>query len=239
MAVRRECGFGCVVCGEAICDYHHFDPSFKDARQHAVSRIALLCGACHGRAGSGPLLSTQRVRLARKEPFCLSKKTWHTRVDFSSQPFLVVLGDAHFVAPRTVLRVLGEDLLSIQAPEEAGAPIRVSGRFFDACGREVVCLEENIVRGSTEAWDAGWSGGSLSIKRGPRDLALRLRVDADRNHVLIERLNMWYKGIAISVCGGWLRINHNSAEVWARGSVENADCCIDIRRPEPRRIDNA
>ncbi|GAH43227.1 unnamed protein product, partial [marine sediment metagenome] len=33
-AVRQKCGFGCVVCGSTIYQYHHFDPPFNEAKQH-------------------------------------------------------------------------------------------------------------------------------------------------------------------------------------------------------------
>ena len=33
-AVRRACGFGCVICGLGIVDYEHVDPTFADALVH-------------------------------------------------------------------------------------------------------------------------------------------------------------------------------------------------------------
>jgi hypothetical protein len=29
--VRQRCGFGCVCCGSALYQYHHFDPLFREA----------------------------------------------------------------------------------------------------------------------------------------------------------------------------------------------------------------
>lgn len=48
--VRQECGFGCVICGLAIIQYHHIDPEFVDAEIHDPKKIVLLCGSCHQRA---------------------------------------------------------------------------------------------------------------------------------------------------------------------------------------------
>ena len=45
--VRSECGFGCVVCGNAVYEYEHIDPPFAEAKQHEAARIALVCGGCH------------------------------------------------------------------------------------------------------------------------------------------------------------------------------------------------
>ena len=33
-AVRQACGYGCVICGSAIIEYEHVDPTFNEAREH-------------------------------------------------------------------------------------------------------------------------------------------------------------------------------------------------------------
>lgn len=233
-AVRRECGFGCVVCGQAICQYHHFDPRFEEAKEHAVSKIALLCGTCHIKAGK-KLLSGDSVRCGRQNPYCLRKRKWHTTLDFSSKPMHVLLGAAKFVEPKSVLRIQNVELLSIRAPESAGAPVRISGRFFDDHGVERLTIEDNIVEGDSLSWDAEWRGCTLSIRRAPRKITLRLIVSSDENRVTVERLSMRYDGIVVDADARWVRVNHRAKGVRFKGVVQRADTCIDIRRIGPAK----
>jgi hypothetical protein len=231
LAVRRECGFGCVICGEAICEYHHFDPPFEHAKEHAVSKIALLCGTCHKKA-SKPLLPIESVRRGRTDPYCLRKKTWHTKLDFSKKPLSVVLGAAVFIAPKSVLRINGVELLSIKKPECDGAPIQISGRFFDEKGVERLAIENNILEGDSNSWDVEWRGSKLFIRRAPQKVNLRLSISPDNNLVTIERLKMRYNRIMVDADAQWVRVNQSEEGVQFRGVVVKADSCLDIRQSD-------
>src|SRR5260370_1318773 len=47
---------------------------------------------------------------------------------------LVTMGAMKFHMPKTILRVLGEDLLSIRGYEEPGGPLRLSAMFYNRDG---------------------------------------------------------------------------------------------------------
>ena len=81
-AVRRRCGFGCVVCGSAIYDYDHFDPEFKDATTHNPSGIILLCPN-HHREKWG-VLSRKTLEQWAKVPFCKSSDFSHLAMDIDN-----------------------------------------------------------------------------------------------------------------------------------------------------------
>src|SRR4051794_27995797 len=53
-AVRKRCGFGCVVCGLPIYHYDHID-EFATVRQHDSYNLALLCPNHHQDKSSGRL----------------------------------------------------------------------------------------------------------------------------------------------------------------------------------------
>lgn len=74
--VRQKCGFGCVICGSPIIQYHHFNPPFFKAKSHTVIGITLLCGTCHDKTHK-KIISTRRVEEADKAPYC--KKNKYTR----------------------------------------------------------------------------------------------------------------------------------------------------------------
>jgi hypothetical protein len=42
--IRKECGFGCLICGDGFYDYEHIDPTFNNAREHDPQKW-LFCAA--------------------------------------------------------------------------------------------------------------------------------------------------------------------------------------------------
>jgi len=68
LKVRKECGFGCVICGSWIYEYEHFNPEFKDATFHDPNGIALLCCTHHGAKTKG-LLTNDQVSSYRAHPY--------------------------------------------------------------------------------------------------------------------------------------------------------------------------
>jgi hypothetical protein len=65
--VRRRCGFGCVICGNAIITYEHMEPKFRDARRHEPSCITLLCGH-HQQESSKGILSVETIKEYDADP---------------------------------------------------------------------------------------------------------------------------------------------------------------------------
>lgn len=55
--VRKNSGFGCVICGVGIIEYEHVNPEFKDCTEHNSENITLLCPTCHSKKTRGFLSS--------------------------------------------------------------------------------------------------------------------------------------------------------------------------------------
>jgi hypothetical protein len=87
-AVRRACGFGCVICGHAIIQYEHFNPPFAEAKEHNPEGMALLCGGCHDRKTRG-FLSVSTVAQARQNPRAFQRGYAHDLFDLRS-PFILI-----------------------------------------------------------------------------------------------------------------------------------------------------
>lgn len=45
--MRREAGFGCVICGNAFIEYEHIEPEFADAIEHDPNKMTVLCSNCN------------------------------------------------------------------------------------------------------------------------------------------------------------------------------------------------
>jgi hypothetical protein len=227
LKIRQECGFGCVVCGCAVCDYERIDPEFKDAREHDPSKMALLCGGCHTQV-TRKRWSKQKIKDARLDPICKRKGYSYDAFDIGTGPFTVVLGGCHFVDPETVLRMLGENQLAIHPPEEAGGPLRLSATFYNAQGKLMSRIVNNEWQGQIENWDIEIEGRKTTIRREPRDLAL-VMVTVPPNILHIERLDMYYKGVRLYADMRGVRIGPpDGLGVAWRGSMVNPECCLEV-----------
>lgn len=186
--VRRECGFGCVICGLAIVQYEHIDPAFADATVHDPAKIALLCAACHDHVTRGQW-SKQRVIDARRQPVTFTKGYSHDAFDIN-HPFTLQVGSNLFHDVRSIIREPGRgDWFTIEPPEGNAAPARISATFFDAAGTPSLSIERNEWTCPTAVWDMKIEGRIIEVRHTKSELGLRLRASPP-HHLAIERLNM-------------------------------------------------
>lgn len=67
--VRQRCGLGCVICGNLIYDYDHFNPPYAEAEEHDADGIILLCSNHHSRK-TRRLLPDELIREYALNPIC-------------------------------------------------------------------------------------------------------------------------------------------------------------------------
>ena len=101
--VRQRCGFGCVVCGSAIVQYHHFNPLFEEAQVHFADGINLLCGKCHDKVTRG-MIGDRQVREADAYPFCKHAGVVKDMLFLAAGVRTVRLGCARF-SVQTIIQV--------------------------------------------------------------------------------------------------------------------------------------
>jgi hypothetical protein len=195
--VRQRCGFGCVVCGMAVCQYEHIEPEFADAERHDPAAITLLCGRCHDKVTRG-LLSKETVKLANAAPKALQKGFSFETFDIGPVHPDVRLGPLLAVRPHTIIRAFGEDLFGVAEPEQPGGPFRLSAVFADREGRETLRITDNTWETPTDNWDVDVTGPRITLRKGLGDLILQLRV-APPKELVIERLDMHFRGLRIVV----------------------------------------
>lgn len=225
--VRQRCGFGCIFDGRLICDYDHFDPEFRDCREHLAAGITLLCKECHGEKTAG-MISDEQIRAANSDPAARRAGFVHRFQKMGNGPVEVTVGSLVAINTPTVLHVLGTDLLFIGEPSVAGGPLEVSARFYDRTGRPTLRIIRNEIRASVANWDVDQTGNRLTIRNGLGDFALVLAFTPP-NEVAIERLAMRYRQIfAIDhVPGSPTRIQYGGhlAEVQSM-RISDARCAI-------------
>lgn len=142
--IRKASGFGCVVCGAAICQYDHVSPEFSEATSHNPSRMTLLCGYCHDKKTRG-ILSVEFIKEAMKDPKSLQKGFISDFFDFGTVIPSVSLGKQKFVNTSYLIQIDGHHLLYITQKSENGATGNfLNARFHDSQNREIFRIEENV-----------------------------------------------------------------------------------------------
>jgi len=128
-SVRQRCGFGCVVCGCAIIQYHHFDPPFADASGHTDSGITLLYGQCHDRTGRG-ILAERDIVSANASPHCITFGHAKDILSTSNSTLPVRFGSSR-VCAATIIKFDDDVIIGLSQPELPNGPLRLNAVFTD------------------------------------------------------------------------------------------------------------
>lgn len=228
--VRQRCGFGCVRCGLGLYDYEHFDPDFKDATEHSAHGITLLCMQCNQKRRRG-VLSVESVRVANVNPRCFEQGFSNEAFDFGQQPIEIVFAGVTFVDCNHLIEVDEFPILSINPPEAPSAPYRLSGRFADKDGDITLKIEDNAWSAGADNWDVECIGPRITIRNGPRDIALILKAEPP-TRLVVERLNMQFEGVFLRGRNEQLEISSDGNR-WSRFTACSIQSCavgISLRR---------
>lgn len=193
--VRQRCGFGCVICGNAVFQYEHIDPPFSDATTHDPDKIALLCGRCHDKV-TRQILSKETVLQHLARPKALESGYSREVFDITSSVPTIEFCGTRFHGVKTIVAMMGVEILSISPPEYPGAPMQISALFCDQQGFEVLRIVSNEYFSNATTWDIEVKGPRIIIRREPNDIALILRAKPPET-IVIEQIAMYYRGARI------------------------------------------
>jgi hypothetical protein len=159
--------------------------------------MTLLCGACHDRVTRG-LLAKETIKFKMQNPKCKELGFSFGPFDIGLRPPEIVLGTIKARNAKTLLRICGDDVLTIAAPFEPGLPFNFNAQFFDTTGTPILHIVENEWRSSSGNWDVEIIGNRISVRKALGDLALVLRSEPP-GRLIVERMNMLHRGIRM-VC---------------------------------------
>lgn len=192
--IRKRSGFGCVVCGCAIIQYHHFNPPFPEAKSHTSEGITALCPLCHTKVTSGRISSSALLNAVR-QPHAYQVGYSSDNLECSVFP-TVVLGGLTIKSTPIILEVAGRTLLGFSPPESPNAPFGLNAQFCDINGKTIAEIVDNQWRAFVHNWDVNTIGPRTIIRGGYRDIALVFRTEPPST-IVIERINMFYKGLRL------------------------------------------
>ena len=221
LQIRKNSKFGCVICRSAIYEYDHIDPTWTESIEHTPSKICLLCSNCHFKK------SNRKISVARvKKMYDLVQHSNEVRrpfddIELSNNPVIIKFGSNTFESPSTILRINGEDLLSIK-PSLDGESFLLSGMFFDTSGQEFLTIKNNVWTGNHKLFDIKSKGASLFFYSAQRKIILQLKLKPP-NCIEIVKLNMVKDNTHLLIRGKHFLIGHHANNKYAYIGIGNCN----------------
>ncbi|MQW06556.1 hypothetical protein GHK45_23370 [Sinorhizobium meliloti] len=220
--IRKNAGFGCVICGNAIGEYEHIDPEFHEAREHDVSKMAFLCIGCHGKV-TRKIISKDSVKRAAKHPAALKKGFSFDAFDVSSDEPVLHFGPLSAVGCTYLIRVGERPVLWIKEPEEEGGPFRLNAEMRNKDGLLILSIIDNEWRANIDSWDVETVGPRIKIRNAKGDVALIIKSEPPRT-LKIEKLDMRMEGFRFQCDGDRFTIETPTGDVLEAYESEVGNC---------------
>ncbi|MCB1345342.1 MAG: SEC-C domain-containing protein [Rhodobacter sp.] len=224
--IRKNSGFGCVVCGLAIGDYEHVDPTYVDAEIHDPNCMTFLCIRCHGKVTRGQL-SKESVKDAMREPAAFKAGFSFEALDVGSSAPTIHIGPMSVKNCESIISVNSRPVLWIHPPEEAGGPVRIGAEIRNEHGELVFSIVDNEWRVQKESWDVEVIGKTTTIRNGPREIALVIRTEPPGD-LYIDRMDMSIEGYRFWIDSGNLYIRRPDGQTDSVQRFDFVDCTAAI-----------
>ncbi|MFV5349047.1 HNH endonuclease [Acinetobacter baumannii] len=184
--IRKRDSFGCILCAFPIVEYEHVDPEFKDAKEHLVEGITILCPTCHTKV-TNKLISKDLIKEAIKNPRAKVLSEVRDKLLFTRSHPTVTIGGAKFV--RCDIPLLYRNMNLISITNEDGN-FFLNALLFDSQGNQTLAIIDNewIVK-TEDIWDLEAIGNRVTIREKHRKPSLIFRIE-ENNNLIIEKIDM-------------------------------------------------
>lgn len=183
--VRKECYFGCVLCGCPLFDYDHMI-DYALLPEHRVENLVLLCRSHHADK-TGNRLSLERVRYARANPANKLKSLTSAHKLEGNREIELLLGSNRSVVDLSperdshyALWINGVGYLVLHFED---GWLTFSMRSTDAQGNVLLVVDKGQLSVATNAWDYRYEGTKLKIWEGKREVLFEADISNDKVHV--------------------------------------------------------
>ncbi len=174
LQVRKNSGYGCVICGSGIIEYEHVFPEFKDCKEHNPNNITLLCPTCHSKKTRG-FLSIEAIEKAMKSPKSKQLGFSMEVLDVGDKPPTIYFAGSVMKYCKIPLMVSNIPIIQISDPESIAGPYLLSALFYNRKGELSLKIENNEWFSYTTNWDLEVTAGRIKIKDSINSFSLILK----------------------------------------------------------------
>ena len=199
--VRKKCGFGCIICGLPIYEYHH-KVEWSIVEKHETENIVLLCSNHHQMVTNG-LIPENDIIQAEKRPINLIKgESFNQPLFFNGETCAIWLGFNCFEVSLknniNYLNALIVDGVSLISFQHENKQLLLNINQYDENNNCVLTILKNELVYSTLSWDIEFVGNVLTIRDKPGKFIIQIKFNPP-NAVFIERGLFYYKGTKILI----------------------------------------
>jgi hypothetical protein len=209
--IRQRCGFGCVICGNPLYQYHHMN-EWRLAQEHKANDITLLCNMHHAEVTNG-LLSPMDVENANKRPINI--------VNRQSTPYLL-----HFTGGDNIKAIVGDttfqtnwktehlfsailvDMVTLVGFYLENDEMLVELHLFDEENYPVLDIHNNELVYNVTNWDVEFVGKTLTVRQATRDIILEIEFCVP-DTIIVHRGRLYRNGVRIDIMQDSLIIQNN------------------------------
>lgn len=184
--VRKQCGFGCAICGMPFFQYDHIE-EYADVKEHTAENLVLLCPNHHS-AKTTKKLSKERIREAKEKPFNVFHATTSPFKVEPSKELITQLGSNVITgwhsdgkSDHNTIWVNGKSFLIIHSNE---GWFTISIEVTDVDGNVLLSVKQGELVVSTENWDYEYEGENIKIRAELGNIILDLNLSDKKVEVV-------------------------------------------------------
>lgn len=218
--VRINSKFACIVpdCREAIYEYEHLIPEFKDAKTHDPEKICLTCAKHNpnkkGRVGNEFYSKQQLIEFyelikSHDNPPSPKNKDFFNHL---KSPITVQIGDFELENVESIINIDNIDYLSFSKNKDSSpfAPeIVFSGRLENTKGENVYSIKDNEWISNYNHYDLLTTNGKIKLYEGSRKCIFEAFKIPNENKIIISKLLLIKDPFSIEVKGNDFVIKQN------------------------------
>lgn len=216
--IRQRCGFGCVICGAWPFQYDHMTRDWAEVKEHVESDITLLCPN-HHQEKTGGTLPRADVIAANEVPYNLFNDNPPSQLlHYAGNTATATIATNQFISSaQTLAKGLKDHRLPYMIPLLIDSVVIMGFRFQDDHALLTLLLlneyneidlkiDDNQLTFNRKVWDVERVGRELIVRRGPRDVALRVLFEPpDRINIL--RAKFMFNGVFLDLHERYLILN--------------------------------
>ncbi|MCZ6611158.1 MAG: HNH endonuclease signature motif containing protein [Planctomycetota bacterium] len=232
--IRQRCGFGCVVCGCPLYEYHHM-VRYDESKPHVADEITLLCDR-HHKESTNLLLTVGQITAANANPSNVengisSPYALHFEGDactcvIGQNRFTSALRDVNNVAILIPISIDDTDLLYFTIDPEGN--LFLDATILDECNSPLLIIVENRLAYRTQTWDIDFRGSTLTVREAARKIFFEITFEPP-SQITISRARLLCNGVELLVRKGHIFVV-NSGTLYVGNSFENCPAGIIIGR---------
>jgi len=218
--LRKECFFGCALCGSPLLKYAHIVP-YNRIQAFLPENMISLCPPHYDEYDSGDL-SESYLRDAKKDPH--NKLQPKDAFFVESQELVINVGKSKFINTHRILVVDDFDLITIT--RDNGKYFLLDINFFDKINNMIATVIENSwVSENSIGWNINYSPQKyLTIQNPQRSVTFEITIE---NTELFITAMMYYNSYPIRVTRNEILLDENEIGTEFKNSVlKNYDVAI-------------